>query len=113
MSHPGRKAKAEQFGPAAELFDRIMQMTDNAGATDSPRLELPGYALPGIYAKAAEEFAKDCSSAGDPSLASAARARSSMSLRLYQPQYRLRKFFVRCDVTENSRSWSQEAGTVL
>jgi hypothetical protein len=40
---------AEQFGPAAEeLFSRIMQMTDNAGATDEHRgAELPSRAVSG------------------------------------------------------------------
>jgi hypothetical protein len=50
---------AQQFGAASrELFDRIMQMTDNAGATDEDRA--PNYLAvryPAIYAKAAESFA--------------------------------------------------------
>jgi hypothetical protein len=57
------KTKADQFGPAAEeLFHRIMQMTDNAGATDDHRaLNYLAMRYPAIYAKAAEEFGKDCS----------------------------------------------------
>ena len=41
------KTTAEQFGPAAEeLFNRFMQMMDNAGATPEHRaLELSGNAL--------------------------------------------------------------------
>lgn len=60
------KTKAEQFGPAAEeLFNRIMQMTDNAGATDDHRaLNYLAMRYPGIYAKAADEFGKDCSLSG-------------------------------------------------
>jgi hypothetical protein len=43
------KTPATQFAPAAEeLFNRIMQLTDNAGATDEHRaLKLPGHALSG------------------------------------------------------------------
>jgi len=50
---------AAQFGPAArELFDTIMQMTDNAGATDENRaLNYLAVRYPKIYAKAAEAFA--------------------------------------------------------
>jgi hypothetical protein len=46
---------AEQFGAASrELFDRIMQMTDNAGATDEHRaLNYLAVRYPAIYAKAA------------------------------------------------------------
>jgi hypothetical protein len=38
---------AKQFAAAAEdLFYRIIQMADNAGATDEYRAQLPGGALP-------------------------------------------------------------------
>lgn len=52
---------AAQFGPvAAELFDRIMQMTDNAGAAPEHRaLNYLAIRYPAIYAKAAESFARD------------------------------------------------------
>jgi hypothetical protein len=54
-------AAAEQFGPAAEeLFDRIMQMADNAGATDEHRaLNYLAVRYQAIYAHAAETFARD------------------------------------------------------
>lgn len=54
---------AENFGPAAEeLFNRIMQLTDNVGATDEHRaLNYLAMRYPAIYAKAAEEFALDFS----------------------------------------------------
>jgi len=57
------KATAAQFGPAAEeLFNRIMQLTDNAGATDDHRaLNYLAMRYPAIYAKAAEAFAQDYS----------------------------------------------------
>jgi hypothetical protein len=53
----------QQFGAASrELFDRIMQMTDNAGATDEHRaLNYLSVRYPAIYARAAEEFARDFS----------------------------------------------------
>lgn len=52
---------AAQFGPAAEeLFNRIMQLTDNAGATDEHRaLNYLAMRYPAIYARAAEAFAQD------------------------------------------------------
>lgn len=52
-----------QFGPASEeLFNRIMQMTDNAGATDEHRaLNYLSMRYPTIYTKASEEFALDFS----------------------------------------------------
>ncbi|MGH9454543.1 MAG: hypothetical protein ACRD2O_11315 [Terriglobia bacterium] len=57
---------AEQFQPAArEVFDRIMQMTDNAGATDETRvLNFLAVRDSNIYAKAAEAFAADSSLSG-------------------------------------------------
>jgi hypothetical protein len=60
------KISAEQFGPAAEeLFNRIMQTTDNAGATDEHRaLNYLAMRYPGIYGKAAEEFGRDFSLTG-------------------------------------------------
>lgn len=60
------KMTAERFGPAAdELFDRIMHMTDNAGATDEHRaLNYLAMRDPAIYAKAAEKFADNSSLTG-------------------------------------------------
>src|SRR5437773_4331027 len=57
------KVAAKQFQPAAEeLFDRIMQMTDNAGATDENRaLNYCAVRYPAIYARTAEQFAADAS----------------------------------------------------
>jgi hypothetical protein len=57
------KTTAEQFGPAAEeLFNRIMQLTDNAGATDEHRaLNYLAVRSPAIYARAADAFALDFS----------------------------------------------------
>jgi hypothetical protein len=57
------KMPEKQFGAAAqEVLDRILLMTDNAGATDDHRaLNYLAMRYPGIYAKTAEQFARDCS----------------------------------------------------
>lgn len=53
----------DQFEAAAsEVFGRILQMMDNAGATDEHRaLNYLATRYPGIYAKSAEEFLLDSS----------------------------------------------------
>jgi hypothetical protein len=63
---PPEKIFAKEYGPAAEeLFDRIIQMVDNAGATDADRaVNYCGLRHPAIYAKAAESFAANSSLAG-------------------------------------------------
>ncbi len=60
------KTSAKEFAPAAEeLFDRLMQMTDNAGATDEHRaLNYLAVRYQAIYAKAAEYFAQNYSLSG-------------------------------------------------
>ncbi len=60
------KTTAAQFGPAAEeLFNRIMQVTDNAGATDEHRaLNYLAMRYPAIYAKAADQFGRASSLTG-------------------------------------------------
>jgi hypothetical protein len=60
------KTSAKEFAPAAEeLFDRMMQMTDNAGATDEHRaLNYLAVRYQAIYAKAAEYFGQNCSLTG-------------------------------------------------
>lgn len=57
------KMKDEKFeAVAGEVFDRIMQMTDNAGASDDHRaLNYLAMRYPGIYARVAEAFAQDFS----------------------------------------------------
>jgi hypothetical protein len=59
---PG-KTSAKEFGAAAEeLLDRILQMTDNAGATDEHRaLNYLAVRYQAIYAKAADEFSANAS----------------------------------------------------
>ncbi|MGB6658571.1 MAG: hypothetical protein WBE90_05600, partial [Xanthobacteraceae bacterium] len=72
------KTTAAQFAPAAEeLFGRIIQLTDNAGATDEHRaLNYLAMRYPAIYTKAAEGFGRDFSLSGvdvRPSLLSGTR----------------------------------------
>ena len=54
---------AERFAPIAEeLFNRILQVTDNAGATSEHRaMNYLALRYPAIYATAADEFARDFS----------------------------------------------------
>jgi hypothetical protein len=57
------KVKAEDFtATASELFDRCMQMTDNAGATDEHRaLNYLAMRYPAIYGRTFDKFAEDSS----------------------------------------------------
>jgi len=97
---------AEAFGPAAsELFDRIMQMTDNAGSTDEHRaLNYCAVRYPAIYAKTAEAFAGGSSLSGvdvQPSPLSGTRniVEVVFSHTNRSTDY-TEKSFVRVDVTE-------------
>jgi hypothetical protein len=97
---------AQEFGAAArELFDRIMQMTDNAGTTDEQRaLNYLAVRYPAIYAKAAEEFAGNYSLTGvevRPSPLSGTRnvVEVIFAYTNRNTDY-TEKYFVRCDVTE-------------
>jgi hypothetical protein len=60
------KTPAKEFAPAAEeLFDRIMQMADNAGATDQDRaLNYLAVRYPRIYEAAFEAFGRNESLTG-------------------------------------------------
>lgn len=96
----------EEFAKAAEeLFMRIMQMTDNAGAMDEHRaLNYLAVRYPTIYAKAAEEFGRDSSlTAVDvrPSSLSATRRIVEVILCFTNRGTDFtEKFFVRVDVTD-------------
>jgi hypothetical protein len=100
------KMKAEEFGPAArELFDRIMQMTDNAGATAEHRaLNYLAMRYPNIYTKAAEEFARDFSLTGVEVRRSPLSGGRNIVEVIFAFTNRntdfTEKFFVRVDVTE-------------
>jgi PatG Domain len=97
---------AEAFAPAAaELFDRIMQMTDNAGAADEHRaLNYCALRYPAIYAKTAEEFATNSSlSAVEVRPSPLGNTRKIVDV-IFSYTSRntdvTEKFFVRVDVTE-------------
>jgi cyclic patellamide precursor peptide PatG len=82
-----------------------MQMTDNAGATDDHRaLNYLAMRYPAIYAKAAEEFDKDCSLTGVEVRPSALSGTRKIVDVIFAYTNRntdfTEKFFVRVDVTE-------------
>lgn len=100
------KMAADKFRPAAEeLFDRIMQMTDNAGATDEHRaLNYLAMRYHAIYATATECYGRDCSLTAvtvEPSALSGTRKIVKV---IFTFTHRLtdvtEKYFVRCDMTE-------------
>jgi hypothetical protein len=100
------KISEADFGPAAqELFDRIMQMTDNAGATDEHRaLNYLAVRYPAIYANAAEAFARNASlTAVDVRISPLSWTRKIVGV-IFSYTNRntdvTEKFFVRVDVTE-------------
>jgi cyclic patellamide precursor peptide PatG len=97
---------AEQFGPAAEeLFMGILQMADNAGATDERRaLNYLAVRYPAIYATAAERDAQNASlTAIDirPSRLTGTRRIVDVIFSYTHRQTDVtQKYFVRVDVTE-------------
>ena len=101
-----KEVTPEQFGPAAaEVFDRIRQLTDNAGATDEHRaLNYLAMRYPAIYAKAAEEFGQDCSLTGvevrSSPLSSARKIVDVTFCYTNRNTDFTEKFFVRVDVSE-------------
>jgi hypothetical protein len=100
------KVSAAQFGPAAEeLFDRVMHVTDNAGATAEHRaLNYLAMRYPAIYAKAAEQFAKDRSLTAVEVLPSPLSSTRNVLDVIFSYTDRntdfTDQFFVRVDVTE-------------
>ncbi|MEQ1530512.1 MAG: hypothetical protein ABL925_14450 [Methylococcales bacterium] len=100
------KTKVEAFAPAAEeLFDRVMQLTDNAGATDDHRaLNYLAMRYHTIYAKAAEQFGCDCSLTGVEVRPSRMNGTRNIVDVIFSYTNRntdfTEKFFVRVDVTE-------------
>jgi hypothetical protein len=101
-----KKADTAKFTQAAEeLFDRIMQLTDNAGATDEHRaLNYLAMRYPAIYATAADEFAQDFSlTTVDVRRSSLGGTRSIVDV-IFSYTNRntdfTEKFFVRSDVSE-------------
>jgi hypothetical protein len=100
------KVTAKEFQPAAEeLFDRIMQMTDNAGATDENRaLNYLAVRYPAVYARVAEQFAANASLSAveiRPSPLSTVRKIVDVIFAFTDRKTDVtEKFFVRVDVTE-------------
>jgi PatG Domain len=102
---PDRVAAKEFASASGDLFDRIMQITDNAGATDEHRaLNYLALRYPAIYARAAECHALDFSmTAFDvrPSRLSGVRNILDVIFSFTNRKTDvLEKYFVRVDVTE-------------
>jgi hypothetical protein len=100
------KTPAKEFTNAAEeLFDRIMQMADNAGATDEHRaLNYLAVRYPAIYANAAQAFARNASlTALEVRLSPLAGVRNVLEV-IFSVTDRatdvVEKSFVRVDVTD-------------
>ena len=100
------KMKAEEFAPAAEeLFDRILQMADNAGATDEHRaVNYLAVRYPAIYANAAEAFARNASLTAVDVVSSPLSGTRKVVDVIFSYTNRttdvVEKFFTRVDVTE-------------
>ena len=100
------KTPAKEFGLAAqELFDRIMQMTDNSGATDEHRaLNYLAVRYPSVYANAAEAFARNASLTAVNVQTSPLSGTRKVSDVIFSYTNRntdvTEKFFCRVDVTE-------------
>jgi hypothetical protein len=95
-----------EFKPAAEeVFDRIIQMTDNAGGSDEHRaLNYLAVRYPAIYSRAAESFARSCSLSGVEVRASSLNGLRKIADVIFSYTHRntdfTEKFMVRVDVTE-------------
>jgi hypothetical protein len=101
-----KELTAKDFGPAVEeLFMRIMQLADNAGATDEHRaLNYLAVRYPAIYAMAAEAFARNSALSAvevRPSRLSGTRGIVDAIFSYSNRQTDVtEKYFVRVDVTE-------------
>jgi PatG C-terminal len=101
-----KKIEESQFRPAAEeLFGRIMQMADNAGATDEHRaLNFLAVRYPGIYATTAEAFGRDSSLTAvevrSSRLSGVRRIVDVIFSYTHRQTDVTEKYFVRVDVTE-------------
>ena len=102
---PESVSKDEFEGTAEELLDRIMQLADNAGATDEHRaLNYLAVRYDAIYAKAAEMHGKNFSLTG----VEVGQSRLSGTRKIVAPIFSytnretdvVEKYFVRVDVTE-------------
>lgn len=97
---------ARQFEPAAvELFERLVQLADNAGATDEHRaVNYVAVRYPEIYARAADAFAGDFSLTGVEVLPSRLTGVRKIVDVIFSFTNRntdfTEKYFLRADVTE-------------
>jgi hypothetical protein len=100
------KIPAEEFAPAAEeLFHRIMQLADNAGATDDHRaINYLAVRYPAIYALTAEAFGRNASLSSvevRPSRLSGPRKVVDVVFEFTHRNTDVRdRYFTRVDVTE-------------
>lgn len=100
------KMTSKEFSPAVEeLFARIMQMTDNAGATDEHRaLNYLAMRYPALYGKSAEQFGRDFSLTGLNARPSPLSSTRNIVDVIFSYTNRntdfIEKFCVRVDVTE-------------
>lgn len=100
------KMAADKFQPAAEeLFDRIMQMTDNAGATNEHRaLNYLAMRYNAIYTQATECYGRNCSLTAvtvEPSALSGTRNIVKVIFSFTHRQTDVtEKYYVRVDVSE-------------
>jgi hypothetical protein len=96
----------EEFAPAGtDLFDRIMQLTDNAGGADEHRaLNYLAVRYPAIYANAAEAFGRNESlTAVETRLSPLSGTRKIVEVIFAYTNRQTdvtEKFFIRVDVTE-------------
>jgi PatG Domain len=102
----GKGSKDKEFDHAAdELFDRMAQMTDNAGATDEHRaLNYLSVRYHAIYSKAVEEFGENASlTAVDVHPSTLSGTRKVLEV-IFSYTNRntdvVEKFFVRVDMTD-------------
>jgi hypothetical protein len=105
IPRPEKMTQKEFEAAAVEVLDRILQMTDNAGATAEHRaLNYLAMRYPAIYAKAAEQFRRDFSlTAADVRTSPLSDARTILEA-IFSYTNRstdfTEKFCVRVDVTE-------------
>jgi hypothetical protein len=105
IPRPESLGEEEFRAVAEELFDRVAQLADNAGATDEHRaLNYLVVRYPAIYATTAERFGGDCSLAGvevRPSrLGGVRRIVDVVFSYTHRRTDVTEKYFVRVDVTE-------------
>ena len=99
-------AKAKEYGEAAaELFDRIMLLTDNAGSTDEHRaLNYLAVRYPAVYDTVADAFGRDSSLSSVDVLSSPLSGTRKVVDVIFSFTNRatdvVEKFFTRVDVTE-------------